>query len=131
MAAAKSASPQSRTSEVRITSETGAQKGQKIERFDLIPAEFERQLALVYGGGAEKYDDDNWRKGYEYRLSLGAMRRHLNLWQQGEEFDAQLSELVGEPVSHLACVAWHAACLMTFVSEGLGTDNIPERQETA
>jgi hypothetical protein len=120
----------SKKAETRITNaETGGQKGQKIERFDLIPAEFERQLALVYGGGAEKYDDDNWRKGYDFRLSLGALRRHLNLWQQGEEYDEEVSEIVGEPVHHLAQVAWHCATLMTFVNEGIGNDNIPERQE--
>lgn len=114
--------------EVRVKdATTGGEKGQKIARFDLIPADFERQLALVYGAGSTKYDDDNWRKGYAWRLSLGAMRRHLCAWQTGESFDPELSELAGEPVNHLACVAWHAATLLTFETEGLGTDNIPER----
>lgn len=117
--------------ETRITDpNTGGQKGQKIERFDLVPAEAERQLALVYGAGAKKYDDNNWRKGYDWKLSLGALRRHLNAFQRGENFDPEISELAGEPVLHLACVAWHANTLMVFFTEGLGTDSIPERQET-
>lgn len=115
--------------EVRMTDpETGGQKGVKVERFDLIPAEAHRQLALVYGAGAMKYDDDNWRKGYKWRWSLGALERHLNAWKRGENFDAELSERAGEPVSHLAAVMWHAAALMTFYNEGLGTDDIPERE---
>lgn len=114
--------------EERITDpKTGGQKGQKIERFDLIPAEAERQLALVYGAGSKKYQDDNWRKGYRWRLSIGALRRHLNLWQQGEQFDAELTELAGEPVNHLACVMWHAAALMEFQNLGLGTNDIFEQ----
>ena len=40
--------------EVRITSPTGGQKGQKIERFDLIPIKPLTGLARVYGKGAAK-----------------------------------------------------------------------------
>ena len=117
-----------KTTEVRkVDPTTGGEKGQKIRRYDLIPAHPQDQDALVYGAGAQKYDDDNWRKGFTWRLSLGAMRRHLALWQQGERYDAELSELAGEPVEHLACVRWHAATLMVFEAEGLGTDDIPER----
>lgn len=118
--------------EIRITDPiTGGQKGQKIERFDLVPAEPERQLALVYGAGAKKYDDDNWRKGYDWRLSVGALGRHINAWKRGERYDPEVSELAGQPVSHLACAAWHCFCLMEFQEFNLGTDNIAEhvRQE--
>lgn len=114
--------------EIRVVDpETGGEKGQKIARFDLIPAEVQRQDALVYGAGSKKYDDDNWRKGFAWRLSLGSLHRHLNAWVQGEDNDPELSELAGEPVSHLACVRWHAATLFTFQAEGLGTNDIPER----
>jgi hypothetical protein len=110
---------------------TGGEKGQKIRRYDLIPAYPQDQDALVYGAGAQKYDDDNWRKGFSWRLSLGALRRHLALWQSGERYDKELTELAGEPVEHLACVRWHAATLMVFENEGLGTDDIPERSSNA
>lgn len=110
-----------------VDPKTGGQKGQKIERYDLIPVEAERQLALVYGGGSKKYEDNNWRKGYAWGLSVGALRRHFNLWRAGEEDDAELTELAGEPVKHLACVMWHAACLMEFQRLDLGTNNIFEQ----
>jgi hypothetical protein len=119
-------------SEERVVDpKTGGQKGQKIERFDLIPAEPLRQLALVYGAGAKKYDDDNWRKGYAWRLSLGAAMRHIWSWVRGERHDAEVSELAGQPVSHLACAAWHCFTLMEFQAFELGTNDIAEhnRQE--
>ena len=94
--------------EVRITdAATGGQKGQKLERFDLIPAEPLEELARVYGRGAAKYDDDNWRKGYSWRLSFAAMMRHAWKFWRGESRD----ELGNH---HLGCVAWHAFTLMWF-----------------
>lgn len=120
------------TAETRIIDPTtGGEKGQKLERFDLIPAEAARHLALTYGAGGLKYDDDNWRKGYSWRLSVGAMERHQNAWKRGESYDPELSEIAGEPVHHLAAAAWHQFTLMTFEFEGLGTDDIPERAEPA
>lgn len=116
------------STEIRVTDpNTGGQKGQKIERFDLIPAESLRQLALVYGAGSKKYADDNWRKGYRWRLSLGALHRHLNAWVQGESYDKECSELAGQPVNHLAQVMWHAAALMEFERLELGTNDIYEQ----
>lgn len=115
------------TNEVRMTdSKTGGQKGVKLARFDLIPAEPHRWLALVYGVGAQKYSEDNWRKGYPWRWSIGALERHLNAFKRGEIFDPELTELAGEPVPHLAAVAWHAYGLMEFAHRGLGTDDVPE-----
>lgn len=43
--------------EVRVTSETGASKGSKLARFDLIPQDALWELAEHYGKGAEKYDE--------------------------------------------------------------------------
>ena len=115
-------------SEIRVVDpKTGGAKGQKIERYDLIPAEPLRQLALVYGAGAKKYDDDNWRKGYAWRLSLGAAMRHVWTWVCGEKYDPEVSELAGQPVSHLACAAWHCFALMEFQAFGLGTNDIAEQ----
>lgn len=111
------------STEVRITDpETGGMKGQKIERFDLIPAAAHAELAKVFGKGAEKYEDDNWRKGYSWRLSLGALERHLSEWKRGISLDEETG------CHHLMHAAWHCYVLFTFEWEGLGTDDIPERQ---
>lgn len=109
------------STEVRIMSETGGQKGQKIERFDLIPIKPLTGLARVYGKGAAKYADDNYRKGYAWRLSFGAMLRHINLWAAGQSYDEETGE------HHLLHAAWHCFTLFIFETEKLGTDDIPER----
>ena len=94
--------------EWRITDpQTGGQKGSKLERFDLIPAEPLEELARVYGRGATKYEDNNWKKGYKWGLSFAALMRHAWKFWRGESVD----ELGNH---HLACVAWHCLTLMWF-----------------
>lgn len=104
--------------EVRVTDPTtGGQKGQKDIQLSMVPTEFEAEFGRVYAKGAEKYDRDNWTKGYAWSLSYDAMRRHLRLWWGGEELDDETG------LSHLAHAAWHCATLFTFLDEGLGTDD--------
>lgn len=104
--------------EVRITDpKTGGQKGQKEERFDLIPWDAMRQVAEVYGKGASKYADRNWEKGYSWGLSIGAMARHFALWCMGETFDKETG------CDHMAHCAWHALTLITFRTRKVGTDD--------
>lgn len=103
---------------------TGGKKGQKLQRYDLIPPEFEKALAEVYGRGSLKYEDRNWEKGYAWSLSVGALRRHLNAWQMGERHDPETSAY------HLVQVAWHAAALFTFELRGLGTDDVRPSHDT-
>lgn len=90
--------------------DTGAQKGRKPERYSLIPPEAMAAVARVYGKGAEKYDDHNWRKGYPWTWSIDALERHLKAFIAGEDIDED-----GEP--HLAHVVWHCLTLMTFAKE--------------
>lgn len=99
--------------EVRSVSSTGGQKGTKLERHDLIPAEALKQLAEHYGAGAKKYDDHNWRKGYEWSKSLAALHRHLRQFEDPTESD--FDEETGS--NHLVAVAWHALTLLVFYSQ--------------
>jgi hypothetical protein len=105
--------------EIRVVDPiTGGEKGQKIERFDLIPVEFERALATHYGVGARKYEDRNWERGYKWSLSVAALRRHLAAWLGGETNDPETGS------NHLIAVCWHACALYIFQIRGLGTDDI-------
>lgn len=97
--------------EVRTTSATGGQKGVKPARHSLIPAEALNILAELYGKGAEKYADHNWRKGYEWSKSYDSMQRHATSFWAGEDIDPD----TGMP--NLACVAFHAFTLMIFANE--------------
>lgn len=74
-------------SEVRSTSSTGGQKGVKLERHDLIPVGPLQELAVHFGRGARKYDDHQWRVGYEWSKSYSAMMRHQALFWQGFDYD--------------------------------------------
>lgn len=102
------------TDEVRLTSPTGGQKGSKGARFDQIPPTVLWELAEHYGIGAAKYDDDNWRKGYDWRLSYAALQRHLNTFWAGEDLDPETGS------KHVIAAAWHCFALAWFM------DNMPE-----
>ena len=104
--------------ETRMTDpDTGGQKGVKGERFDLMPVWAQEEIARVFGWGATKYDDHNWRKGYKWGYSFGAMMRHAWAFWRGEDHDPESG------LHHMAHVAWHCLVLMTYWKEKLGTDD--------
>lgn len=122
--------------EVRTTSSTGGMKGVKLARHDLIPAGPLTELAEHYGRGARKYANHQWRAGYEFSKSYGALQRHATDWNDGKDYDVCSNDPAGcslvtaegepyEPVEpdtcynhtgshHMAAVAWHAFCLLEF-----------------
>ena len=95
--------------EVRIKSETGGEKGQKLARFDLIPPDALWELATLYGVGAEKYAERNWEHGYSWSLSYAAMQRHAHQFWMGEDVDQETQ------MPHMASVAWHAFAMLHFL----------------
>lgn len=104
--------------EVRVTDpKTGGQKGTKLARLDLIPVLAQVEEAKVHGMGAVKYAPYNWRKGYEWGLSYGAMQRHLAAFWNGEDRDSESG------LYHLAHARWHTGVLMEFLHYNLGTDD--------
>jgi Domain of unknown function (DUF5664) len=105
-------------SEVRVTDpSTGGQKGTKLERFDLIPAEELEAVARVYGRGAQKYAERNWERGYAWGLSFAAMMRHAWLFWRGQSYDEETG------LHHLAQVVFHCFALMRFERLEKGTDD--------
>lgn len=95
--------------EVRSVSSTGAEKGTKLARFDLIPIEPLTELAKHFGRGSQKYDDHNYRKGYEWSKSYAACMRHLTQFWAGEDCD----EETGTP--HVISAAWHCFAMYEFM----------------
>lgn len=105
--------------EIRVTDpKSGGQKGKKKQRFSLIPQDWLWALAEHYGKGAEKYDDNNWRKGYAWSLSVDAHHRHVSQWLQGHDDDVETG------TSHLVAAAWHLVALWWFHQHGKGTDDV-------
>lgn len=86
-------------------------------RLDLIAPEFLEGLGQILTHGAQKYSDHNWAKGMHWSRAYGAVLRHLNAWNGGEDLDKES----GKP--HL----WHAAAelmfLVGFEARGTGTDD--------
>lgn len=132
--------------EVRTTSSTGGQKGVKLERFDLIPQGPLVKLAEHFGRGALKYDEHQWRDGYEWSKSYSAAQRHWSAFWSGEDYDVcsnHPEECSHEPAPgqntilffehdtcynhtgshHLTAAAWHSFVLLEF------TETHPEHDD--
>lgn len=119
-----STEPKAVPEEIRqVDPKTGGQKGQKIERFDLIPPDALLELARLYGVGARKYAENNWRKGYPWSWSYAALFRHLvwRWWLLKEECDPETG------VHHVICAAWHCFAMYVFATHKLGTDDRPTK----
>lgn len=105
--------------EVRIVSASGGAKGQKSVRLHAIPREALWELGRVYAFGEEKYDDYNFRKGYDWSLSYDAMLRHLTAFWDGEDVDEE------SKLHHMAHAVWNGICLLFFSLRRRGNDDRP------
>ena len=97
--------------EIRTVASTGAEKGVKEARYDLIPVPALDLLARLYGKGAAKYAAHNWRKGYEWSKSYAAAQRHMTLFWEGEDIDPEMQ------IPHVICAAFHMFALATYLTE--------------
>ena len=85
-------------------------------RWDLVPWEtFERVVGL-YTRGAEKYGDDNWRKGQPMKRTLASLFRHLFQWIKGDKDE-----------DHGAAVVWNMLSLMWHEDNKPELDDIHEQ----
>ena len=99
---------------------TGAEKGSKMARFDLLPTGPLWELAEHYGKGSRKYADHNWARGYRWSLSYAALMRHLLQFWAGEDYDDHFPECPPDCTAHtgskhIIAVAWHAMALAEFM----------------
>ena len=114
------------TGEVRTVSSTGGAKGVKPARFEMIPADSLWELAEHFGKGTAKYPSadglDNWRRGYEWSKSFGALLRHAFKALGGEDIDPESG------ISHIAHVAASAMIVMDAANQGtLEMDRPPKK----
>lgn len=79
-------------------------------RMELIPNEVIKELSEVYTKGANKYDDDNWRKGMSFRKMLASVKRHISAFEGGESIDPD--PLMG--THHLANAIWGLSSLIYY-----------------
>jgi hypothetical protein len=102
-----------------IDPDTNAAKGQKLQRYDLIPVNPLAEVARHYGVGASKYKERNWEKGYAWSLSYAALQRHANAFWGGESYDEESN------THHLAAVVFHALALMEYEETNMEKDDRP------
>ena len=109
------------TREVRVVDPaTGGEKGEKVERYDLLPWDAIEADAFLYGVGAKKYAERNWERGYKWHLSFASLLRHLvAFWFKRESIDPEGG------FHHLAAVRFHAAAMMRFEREHPELDDRP------
>ena len=96
----------------------GVKYDQHKDRWDLLPMREVREVIKVLTFGAQKYDDDNWKKvpDIDKRYFAAAMR-HMVAYHEGKRYDEESG------LNHLA----HAMCCMLFM---LWFDNEGKRNET-
>ena len=86
-------------------------------RLDLLSTPAMLGVGRVLTYGANKYAENNWRKGMKWSRLTAAALRHLFAFIGGEENDAESG------LPHLD----HALCCLMFLSEyqktGIGTDD--------
>ena len=79
-------------------------------RFDLLPWETIRALAVHYEKGCEKYGDRNWEKGIPIHAFFSSAGRHL-----AESIDGLNDE------NHLIAAIWNLCCAyqtILWIQEG-------------
>lgn len=103
--------------EVRITSETGGEKGTKPSQLGTIDPLALLVLGEVSGFGAQKYEAFNYLKGYDWRLTFDAAMRHWLAWWNGEDMDPESG------LPHPAHAAWHGLAATSFMLREIGTDS--------
>lgn len=94
-----------RSSGTKEVMETGAQRDSREGkgRYDLIPPIPLKRLALVYERGANKYGENNWKKGMKVSRVLDSALRHIFQYMEGDCVE-----------DHLAQAAWNIFAAMEF-----------------
>lgn len=87
---------------------TASRYNQGKTRMGLAPAYAQEQYGKVLTYGANKYDDNNWRKGMSWMSVVDSLERHLNAFKQGEDFDPETG------LHHTAHIMCNAAFLTEF-----------------
>ena len=83
---------------------------------ELVPMALTKACARALGYGAAKYATNNWRRGMRWGEVFGALKRHLDAWNEGEDIDAE--EDGGSGLNHLD----HAAACLSFLCHMVGDE---------
>ena len=71
-------------------------------RHDLVPVFAQEQYARVLTKGSEKYAERNWELGMKWGKVIASMKRHIQAFESGEDYDAETGLL---HTAHIMCNA--------------------------
>ena len=91
-----------------MTEDKGKRFNDGKTRHDLVPAFATEQMARVFTEGAKKYAERNWERGMKWTKVLASMKRHINAFERGEDFDQETGLL------HMAHAMTNAAFLIEY-----------------
>lgn len=77
-------------------------------RHDLLEPYAINELAKVFTAGAKKYSDGNWLKGMAWSKMVASLKRHINAFERGEDFDPETG------LYHMAHAAWNALGIISY-----------------
>lgn len=109
-----------RSSAAHATRQNQARKDdkEKAARPELISAEAMLEMSRVLAAGAKRYEDHNWKKGFNYSRVVGALLRHLFAYVSGERCDPESG------FSHLSHVLCNAHFLVHYEQTKTGVNDL-------
>ncbi len=75
---------------------------------DLLEPHAINELAKVFTAGAKKYAPNNWLRGMKWSTMIGCLKRHINAFERGEDYDPETGLL------HMAHAAWNAMGIISY-----------------
>ena len=88
-------------------------------RYDLFEPDILEEIVMVLTHGAEKYDDENWKRCGSWSRYYAATMRHLQAMWMGEEIDPDSG------LPHLACALTNLMFLRWFEKYAKEKDDRP------
>ena len=89
-------------SKTAIMEDKGLRFNQGKTRHDLVPVFAQEQYARVLTKGSEKYAERNWEFGMRWSKVIASMKRHIQAFESGEDYDKETGLL---HTAHIMCNA--------------------------
>lgn len=101
-------------------------------RLSLVSVDGIEEVGKVATFGSLKYNDHNWRQGFDWSRLLDAAYRHMNQFNNGDRKDFKASCKKCKKgkcknhsgLSHLAHAAWNLLALIEFEKNEQGVDDL-------
>lgn len=77
-------------------------------RYDLVPPFAQEQYAKVLTAGSNKYGDRNWERGMKWSKIIASLKRHIEAFERGEDYDPETGLL------HMAHAMTNAAFAVEY-----------------